>query len=633
MLAPLESQLVNPGCLAAVKSADANLEPSPSTLSLLCIRGPPMQFWHFVFLSVIICGHYSDTKATREKAAGYCSQTLVAAQEGFPAVITSTDSFASSPAFRSPLSGSSAQDCPSNPSRTHLDNGQCTLEMSDMQTPSQACNGILSKLWWTLVEDCRSRLCATATKAIPTCLDMEQLGRSNHPKSTFNFEAAINIKEVPEQCKGKRQGQEGKDQEVTGAEHDSKSFHSIPFDAGSSTLAYIGSCGLLDGTAYTDACATTQYRVDRSAETCLSRRTSVRSPRSHREKYGKHFQTADQRSTLCDDVVGPSQKGPERSTVSRKCSPTGMVETPQGGNQTVGGAARSLPQEAIAIPRSEATCRSRGGGSKEVDPVTELCNCSQRVGHNTGGRSRGDQDRCCRSSRRGRSEESLANHLDGVCTGRGSRVENGGDHYPLGRGDGSEQAQSRDNPQKNQARTGQWWKGWLILILGRDLTCPHGIVDRTWPSQDVQDVEAYVDYDSCAASIRWHNIASSCGMECGLRCEVALSNLATPAWTPSVTSAVDSKGNRNRLRGQGLSVHFRDVVDLHVFDEQELQISAAIPFGLDTLGLWDEKPWKIARSPNDDYYFDSDKDWDKDSTYLQPHVSDRWCANGWGTPF
>ena len=86
--------------------------------------------------------------------------------------------------------------------------------------------------------------------------------------------------------------------------------------------------------------------------------------------------------------------------------------------------------------------------------------------------------------------------------------------------------------------------------------------------------------------------------------------------------------SRNWSRGQRLSVHFRDVVDLHVFDEQEQQTSAAIPFGIDTLGLWEEKPWKIDKFPIDG----SDFDCDKDSTCLQPHVSDRWCANGWGTP-
>ena len=646
MLATFESQLANPGCLAAVRSADANQEPSPSTLSLLCIRGPPMQFCYLAFLSVIICGYYSDTKATREKAAGYCSQELVAAQEGFPAVITSTDSIASSPAFRSPFSGPSAQDCPSTPSRTYQDDGQCTLEMSDLQTPSQACNGILPKLWRTLVKDRRSRPCATATEAIPICLDMEQLGRSNHPKSTTNFEAAVDIKEVPEQCQGKRKGQEGKDQEVTGAEHDSKSFHSIPLDAGSTTLAYIGSCGLLDDTADTDACTTTQYRVDRGAETRLSRRTSVRSPRSHREKHGKCLQTADQRSPLCNDLVGTSQEGSERSTVCRKCSQTGMVETPQGGNQAVGGTARPLPQEAIAISRSEATCRSRGGGRTKIDPVTELSNCPQRDCHNTCGRIRGGQDWCCRSSRRRRVEEIPTNHSDCVCTSRRSRDDNGGDHCQHGRRDGIEQAQSRGNPQKNQARTRCWWKGWLLMIVGREFTCPHGIVNRTRPIQEVQDAEAYVDYASCAASIRWHNTASSCGIECelttlfsqhwmaqrqaiGLRGEVALSSYATPALTPLVTLAVDNKCNRNRSRGQGLSVHFRDVVDLHVFGEQEPQTSAAIPFGLDTLGLWDAKPWKIEKFPIEDYHFDCVMD----GTYLQPHVSDRWCANGWGTPF
>ena len=506
-----------------------------------------MHFCYFVSLSVIICGHYSDTKATREKTAGYCSQTLVAAQEGFPAVITSTDPIASSPAFRSPFSGPSAQDCSSTPSRTHQDDGQRTLEMFDMQTPSQACNGILSKLWWTLVEDCRSRPCATATEAIPVCLDMEQLGRSNrsnHPKSTFNFEAAVDIKEVPEQCKGKRQGQEGKDQEVTGAEHDSESFHPIPLDAGSYTLAYNGSSGMLDGLADTDTCTTAQCRVDCGAQTRLSRRTSVRSPRSHREKHGKYFQTADQRSPLCNDVVGPSQKGPERSTVSRKCSPTGLVETPQGGNQAVGGTARPLPQETIAIPRGEATRWSRGGSSKKIDPVTELSNCSQRVCHNTCGRSRGGQDWCSRSSRRRRAEESPTIHSDCMCTGRRSRDSNGGDHYPFGRRDGTKQVQSRGNPQKNQGRARWWWKGWAFLIVGREFTCPHGIANRTWPFPEVQDVEAYVDYVSCAASIRWRNIASLCGIECelttlfsqhwmaqrqaiGLRGEVALSNYAT----------------------------------------------------------------------------------------------------------
>ena len=76
-------------------------------------------------------------------------------------------------------------------------------------------------------------------------------------------------------------------------------------------------------------------------------------------------------------------------------------------------------------------------------------------------------------------------------------------------------------------------------------------------------------------------------------------------------------------------MHFRDVVDLHVFDEQEQQTSAAIPFGIDTLGLWEEKPWKIDKSPIAGDYFDCDKG----STCLQPHVSDRWCANGWGIPF
>ena len=647
MLAPFESQLVNPGCLAAVKSADANLEPSPSTLSLLCIRGPPMQFCYFVFLSVIICGYYSDTKATREKAAGYCSQTLVAAQERFPAVITSTDSIASPPAFRSSLSGPSAQDCSSNPSGTYQDDGQCTLEMSDMQTPSQTCNGILSKLWWTLVEDCRSRLCATATEAVPTCLDMEQLGRSDHPKSTFNFEAAINIKEVPEQCKGKRKGQEGKDQEVTGAEHDSKSFHSIPFDACPSTLAYIGSCGLLDGTAYTYAYATTQHRVDRGAETRLSRRTSVRSPRSHREKYGKHLKTADQRSPLCNDLVGTSQEGSARSTVCRKCPPTGLVETSKGCNQTVGGTARPLSQEAIAIPRGEATGQSRGGGSTKTDPVTELSNCPQRDRHSTCGGSRGRQDWGCRSSRRRRFEKISANHSDCVCTGRRTRDADGGDPHQLGRRDGAEQFHRRDNSQKNQAGTGRWWKGCLLMIVGREFTCPHGIVNRTRPFQEVQDVEAYVDYASCAVSIRWHQIASGCEIECelttlfsqhwmaqrqaiGLRGEVALSDydnilLATPA-----NLAADKKScNRKRLRGQRPSVHFRNSVELHVFEEQDQQISAAIPFGIDSLGLWEDKPWKIRKSPTGGDYFDCDKE----STCLQPHVNDRWCANGWEIPF
>jgi len=64
-------------------------------------------------------------------------------------------------------------------------------------------------------------------------------------------------------------------------------------------------------------------------------------------------------------------------------------------------------------------------------------------------------------------------------------------------------------------------------------------------------------------------------------------------------------------------------VDLHVFDEQEQQTSAAIPFGIDTLGLWEEKPWKIDKFPIAHNYFDCDKG----STCLQPHVSDRWCAN------
>ena len=170
------------------------------------------------------------------------------------------------------------------------------------------------------------------------------------------------------------------------------------------------------------------------------------------------------------------------------------------------------------------------------------------------------------------------------------------------------------------------------MIVGREFTCPHGIVNRTRPFQEVQDVEAYVDYASCAASIRWHNIASHCGIECelttlfsqhwmaqrqaiGLRGEVALSDYATSVLASPATFAADKKlCSRNWSRGQRLSVHFRDVVDLHVFDEQEQQTSAAIPFGIDTLGLWEEKPWKIDKFPIDG----SDFDCDKDSTCLQP---------------
>eukprot|EP00434_Breviolum_minutum_P041297 symbB.v1.2.036738.t1/scaffold5124.1/size30633/4 len=579
-----------------------------------------MQFCYFVFLSVIICGYYSDTKATREKAAGYCSQTLVAAQERFPAVITSTDSIASPPAFRSSLSGPSAQDCSSNPSGTYQDDGQCTLEMSDMQTPSQTCNGILSKLWWTLVEDCRSRLCATATEAVPTCLDMEQLGRSDHPKSTFNFEAAINIKEVPEQCKGKRKGQEGKDQEVTGAEHDSKSFHSIPFDACSSTLAYIGSCGLLDGTAYTYAYATTQHRVDRGAETRLSRRTSVRSPRSHREKFESTSKQLTKDLHSATTSLGRARKALREAQSAESAHRQAWL-------RHLKDATKQWEEQLDLYRRKQSQFQeAKLRASQEVEAARKLIQSlnSATAPKETATAPVEEVEDVKTGVAEAQEEEDLKRSLQTTLTAcaQAAGLEMQTEEILINSDDEME-------------------------LNSREFTCPHGIVNRTRPFQEVQDVEAYVDYASCAASIRWHQIASGCEIECelttlfsqhwmaqrqaiGLRGEVALSDydnilLATPA-----NLAADKKScNRKRLRGQRPSVHFRNSVELHVFEEQDQQISAAIPFGIDSLGLWEDKPWKIRKSPTGGDYFDCDKE----STCLQPHVNDRWCANGWEIPF
>lgn len=181
------------------------------------------------------------------------------------------------------------------------------------------------------------------------------------------------------------------------------------------------------------------------------------------------------------------------------------------------------------------------------------------------------------------------------------------------------------------------------MSWGRGLTCPEGIASRAWPISQMQDVEAYVSCDSCAASICWHQVAQSCGMQESyyslfsqawdaqrsatyLRGEVVLS---ANELTAPLSMSKSSPPHVVRRSKQKRSVQFGPAIELHIFEDFDQQVAPAISFGVDALQQWEDKPWtihkKLGRS-------DTQTKLMKDNTYVQPHVIDRWCVASSGHP-
>ena len=328
-----------------------------------------------------------------------------------------------------------------------------------------------------------------------------------------------------------------------------------------------------------------------SSQKGISGWTPTRSPRTHRQEFGEFVQTADEGPAFGYNCLRKGTEGPTGGSGSRTGPPSGLVETPQRGHEALGGATGSIPKK---VPGGENASWTGGRVCQKDDPSPECPDRPKRSHGNTCGRPGGVETRGCRSSRGRRLEATASKCIDGLCSSHRDQHAAAGraDQHWLGRRD------SRRPTHKEAQRGHCWWRIGL-MILGRDLTCPEGIVNREAMSSTMQDA---------LASIQWHRTATHCGIEntfdelfsqhweaqtaaINLRYDVTMDSSFCPSMS-FLQGVKVLKKPRSQVRDDH-RIRFDPRIELHIYEESELGLSPAIHFGIESLSRWTEKPWSL----------------------------------------
>ena len=609
MLAYLESQLVNPGCLAAVQSADAIVELRLHTLSFLWCGRPLYMFVAKVFLLIfLIRSHHTDTAETGAKAACTGTTFPLVAQKRLDFSDAATNQTASSSFGFAPLSGPFGQCSASDFQPVLHSHDKQSLEVRTLQETCEEGCRILPQLWWTLDKDPRRQLWAGFSQP----LGMGQLGRHSTEKICYPAEidvkTSFSLPQEGESQQGQRKGKAGKTewtrqgQQKCGECSGSLTFRAIPCCPTDHTMAHIGSSKQYNCDSSSDA-DTDARRTHHSPEEGVPRWHAGRGPGVNRSRQRIDIETAHQRPPCSHYGFGEGPQGLQRGPSSRAGPQTSLAASSEGSHKAVAGTTGPLQEEAGSVPRSKDEGGSRSGDGEKDNPSSELSD-NEGIAPSTHGRGGGGQTGQCGCAGGRRPEEGAANHTGCLCGSYRSDCQ--GPH----RGDPDlfRRGSRKSWPSEKNKSRARWNISCFLVTIGRVLACPQGIAERAWPDHTMQDVEAYVNEDSCAAGIRWHQTAQHCGYE------VTLESLYRDQWCAQQTAMVlrgdvlqdydalhQCDGNpiaqhhaprpcRNKKCRQ---VSFEERINVHIFHDDNDTRTGAITLGLTSLQQWSEKPWSL----------------------------------------
>ena len=473
-----------------------------------------------------------------------------------------------------------------------------TLEVWSVQTSSQGSCRILPKLRRSLDDD-SGQGPTHWTQGFSTGLELEQLGvgrKSPNPKTktTFCIETKVDFTESIAKGEGERKER----WQSPGDRHGAKSICSIPHISDVGTLARTGDdsqCTLHIG----DNTTAHEWRIDQCSQTGISRGIASRCARSRRQNQRQHVASIDARPAFCNNIAGACEESVPGSASCGDRASTSLAEAFKGSHQAMGRAVRSISEKAVAVPGIQTSCWSRSRSSTQTDSGTEFADCSKRL-RNTSSRRNRREGGASGCTRRRRSKKGPPNYIGGM------RRSNRCPIPSTSRGDTDTFGRRGEKGQCQTTQRRRWQRIFaaLFVTFGRDLTCPAGIVCRQGPNETVQDAEAYVSYASCAASIRWHRIATMCGGD------DTLHTLFADQWTAQRTATqlrgevlsnesdydweLPSK-SRHAIapKKKGMTVHFAKDATVHIIEETGPDISQAIPLQVDSLSSWSDKPWSL----------------------------------------